>query len=100
MNVFYATKKERGSVKQCNDFRMHRHAWLKKKEKEINEHSFFLLFSKEDFYEVLIASRKNNKKHVLLKLEERDVSIFALNKIIFPQYCKHVIKTLFLFVSE
>ena len=25
------------------------------------------------------------KEHVLLKLEERNVSIFALNKIIFPQ---------------
>ena len=52
------------------------------------------------FYEVLIASRKNNKRtYVLLKLEERDVSIFALNKIIFPQYT-HVTKSLFLFVSE
>ena len=96
-NVFYATIKEGESVKQCNDFQMHRHAWLKKKENQWT--LFFLLFSKEDFYEVLIASRKNNKEHVLLKLEEQDVSIFALNKIIFPKYT-HVTKSLFLFVSE
>ena len=48
----------------------------------------------------LLLHARITKKHVLLKLEERDVSIFALNKIIFPQYCKHVIKSLFLFVSE
>ena len=35
------------------------------------------------------------KEHVLLKLEEQDVSFFALNKIIFPKYT-HVTKSLFL----
>ena len=46
----------------------------------------------------LLLHARITKEHVLLKLEERDVSIFALNKIIFPQY--NVTKNLFLFVSE
>ena len=61
LNVFYATKIERGSVKQCNEFRMHRHF---EKEQSMNT---LLTLSKEDFYEVLIASRKNNKRICALK---------------------------------
>ena len=59
LNVFCATKKERGSVEQCNDFRMHRH---EKERKSMN--TLFMKF--------LLLHARITKEHVLLKLEEQN----------------------------
>ena len=64
------------------------------KERKSMHTLFFYSFQKMTFMKFLLLHARITKEHVLLKLEEWDVSIFALNKIIYPRYCKHVIKKL------